>query len=75
MPVADRIHQYVKRLPERLQSEVLHFVENLLARAERKDLAHDDREWSDISLSGAMRGMEEEDTPEYSIADLKESFQ
>lgn len=30
MTDSDRIHQYVQRLPENMQSEVLRFVENLL---------------------------------------------
>jgi len=30
-------------------------------------------EWSGLSLSSAMRGMENEDSP-YSLSDLKESF-
>ncbi len=74
MAVADRIQQYMQRLPERLQVQVLDFIELLLARAEEDDAAQADREWSTISLSLAMRGMEEEDEPEYSISDLKESY-
>jgi hypothetical protein len=31
------------------------------------------KEWTDFSISSAMRGMEAEDTP-YSLDDLKESF-
>jgi hypothetical protein len=30
--------------------------------------------WSDVSLSSAMRGMEDEDLPQYTIADLKVIF-
>jgi len=74
MAVADRIQQYVQRLPERLQSEVLNFIEHLLAKAGREDSAQNEREWSNISLSLAMHGMEDEETPEYSLSDLTESF-
>ena len=74
MAVSDRIHQYVQRLPEKLQAEVLDFIEFLLSKAEREDSDRDEREWSDLSLSFAMRGMEAEDSPEYTTSDLKESF-
>ncbi len=75
MAVADRVQQYMQRLPERLQVQVLDFIELLLARAEQDDAAQAEREWSEISISLAMRGMEEEDAPEYSISDLKESYE
>jgi len=74
MAVAERIHQYVQRLPERLQAEVLDFVEYLLAKAERESASRDEQEWTNLSLSLAMREMEGEEGPEYSISDLKESF-
>lgn len=64
----------MRRLPERLQAEVLDFIEFLLARAEREQEIQDEQEWSDLSLSLAMRGMEDEGSPEYSVSDLKESF-
>jgi hypothetical protein len=51
------------------QGEVLNFVEYLQAKAEK----HERKDWSNLSLSSAMRGMEDEQTP-YSLADLKESF-
>jgi hypothetical protein len=35
MVIAERIQQYVQRLPASLQVEVLDFVEYLLAKAER----------------------------------------
>ena len=74
MAVSDRIQQYVQRLPEKLQAEVLDFIEFLLSQAEREDSDRDEREWSDLSLSFAMRGMEAEDSPEYTTSDLKETF-
>jgi hypothetical protein len=53
-------------LPESKKAEVLDFVEYLKTKAEDKD-------WSIFSLSSAMRGMEDEDSP-YSLGDLQESF-
>ncbi len=72
--VAERIHQHVQKLPVPFQAEVLDFVEYLLLKIERGDTYRDTLTWSDLSLSLAMRGMEDEDTPDYSTADLKQVF-
>jgi hypothetical protein len=69
MSIAERININVKRLPESKQIEVLDFIEYLKSRAEKEEY----KEWNDLSLSSAMRGMEDEQSP-YSINDLKESF-
>jgi len=74
MPVAERIHQQVQRLPKQLQREVLHFIEYLLTKAERERAAQNRDEEAGLSLALAMQGMEEEDTPDYSLSDLKEIF-
>lgn len=66
MSLEDKIIQQVHDLPENKKAEVLDFVEYLKTKNEEKD-------WSDLSLSSAMRGMENEDTL-YSLDDLKESF-
>jgi hypothetical protein len=34
----------------------------------------DENTWPNLSLALAMRGMEDEDMPEYTIEDLKERF-
>jgi hypothetical protein len=67
MSVEEKIIKYIQELPEAKRAEVLDFVEYLRSKTEEKD-------WSDFSLSSAMRGMENEIT-QYSIKDLKESFQ
>jgi hypothetical protein len=69
MSIAERINITVKRLPELKQIEVLDFVEYLQSRTEKEEY----KEWNDLSLSSAMRGMEDEHSP-YSTNDLKESF-
>jgi len=74
MTVAERIYQHVQKLPIPFQAEVLDFVEYLLLKVERKAAYQEEITWSDLSLSLAMRGMEDEDAPDYSIADLKEVF-
>ena len=70
----ERIQQYVQRLPKPLQVEVLDFVEYLLAKVDRESAPQSEADWSDLSLASAMRGMEDEDTPVYSAADLKVIF-
>ena len=74
MAVTERITQRVQRLPEPLQAEVLDFVEYLLTKTGQETAKKEDREWSQLSLSFAMRDMDDEDADEYTVADLKESF-
>jgi len=64
MTVAELIMQHVNTLPEVDQSEVLDFVEYLESKTDRAN-------WSELSLSQAMRGMESEKSM-YSINDIKE---
>jgi len=64
----------VKKLPESSQAEVLDFVEFLFSKTETKSPVRENREWTNLSLSSAMRGMEEEDEPQYTSDDLKECF-
>jgi hypothetical protein len=70
MAVIDKIQQYVQRLPKPFQTEVLDYVEYLLNKAKRDE----EKDWSDLALVNAMRGMESEETPIYSISDLKVKF-
>ncbi len=74
MLVSDKIFQYAKKLPRPLQAEVLDFVEFLLSKSERHSATEDDLAWSSFSLTTAMRGMEDENMPEYTLADLKVVF-
>ena len=69
MNLADKIIENVKELPELKQIEVLDFIKYLRLKTERQE----NIEWSTLSLSSAMRGMENEQS-HYSLNDLKESF-
>ena len=71
MLLSERIQQYVQRLPSSSQAEVLDFVEYLLSKTDREIVEQEKRTWSSLSLSFAMRGMENEDAPEYTASDLK----
>jgi hypothetical protein len=74
MRVSERIYEEVKKLPEPLQAEVLHFVEYLASRTERQGTLENELTSASLSLSLAMRGMEDEDIPSYSTNDLREAF-
>jgi len=71
MNLLEEINQHVKELPEPLQAEVLDFVEFIESKVERHREA--EKQWSEFSLSSAMRGMEEEASP-YTLNDIKESI-
>ncbi len=74
MIITDKIQEYVQRLPAPLQSEVLDFIEYLLSKSERDIPRRESESWSDASLTSAMRGMENEEKPSYTVADLKALF-
>jgi Protein of unknown function (DUF2281) len=72
MTITDKIHASVEKLPTAYQAEVLGFVEYLLAKSARSTREQEERCWSDVSFTFAMRGMEDEDGPQYTTANLKE---
>ncbi|MEK7397703.1 MAG: DUF2281 domain-containing protein [Candidatus Poribacteria bacterium] len=74
MAIAEKIYKYIEELPEPFQEEVLDFIEYLLMKAKSKSAQQEDESWSSLSLTSAMRGMEDEDTPLYTDADLKVMF-
>ncbi|MCY7345380.1 MAG: DUF2281 domain-containing protein [Pyrinomonadaceae bacterium] len=71
MVVTEQINSKLQRLPTLYQQEVLHFVEFLSQKAMRGETETEEKVWSDFSLIQAMRGLEDDDTPEYTEADLK----
>ena len=74
MTITDKIQASVQKLPTAYQAEVLDFVEYLLVKTTRGARDHEESLWSDLSLTFAMRGMEDEDAPQYTKADLKVLF-
>lgn len=73
MTSSEQIQENVSKLPPSLQEEVLDFVEYLIAKLEREAALQEKREWTEFSLSSAIHGMEDEETP-YTLADLKAVF-
>ena len=74
MAITEKIQEYVQRLPTPFQTQVLDFVEYLVAKAERETGRREEREWSALSVAFALRGMEDETTPAYTVSDLKVVF-
>lgn len=74
MIIMEKIQEYLQRLPAPLQSEALDFVEYLLSKTERDIPRRESESWSDLSLRSAMRGMENEETASYTVADLNALF-
>jgi hypothetical protein len=74
MVITERIQRRIQELPASFQTEVLDFVEYLLTKADRETLRQEERDWSSLSLTCAMRGMEDEEAPTYTTSDLKVVF-
>ena len=67
--LVETIMKHIQTLAESKQIEIFDFVEYLRSKVEKQEI----KDWTDFSLSSAMRGIEDEETP-YSLNDLKESF-
>jgi len=72
MIVAEEITEKIAKLPVSIQVEVLDFVEFVAKKNQLREVESENENWSNFSLNQAMTGMENEDFPEYSEADLKE---
>lgn len=72
MSLTERILEHLQSMPEPLQVEVLHFVEYLESKIKNTELERE-ADWFVLSLSHAMRGMEDESVP-YSLNDIKDLF-
>ena len=69
MTLDEKIQQYAQKLPQSFQEELLDFVQYLLMKAEQQEK----QEWASLSLSSAIRDMEDEPAL-YSLSDLKVVF-
>ena len=74
MSLPEKILEHLEKLPAPVQAEVLDFVEYLETKIKKGgEIKAENIDWSELSLSFAMHGMENEYSP-YSINDLKEHF-
>ncbi|RMF41761.1 MAG: DUF2281 domain-containing protein [Anaerolineae bacterium] len=69
MTLEEMIYRHAQKLPDSFQREVLDFVQYLLMKAEQQE----EQDWSKLSLSSAMQGMEDEPGL-YTVADIKVRF-
>jgi hypothetical protein len=69
MTLDEKIQRYAQKLPVSFQEELLDFIEYLMMKAEQQEK----QEWDSLSLSSAMRGMEDEPSL-YSLSDIKVVF-
>lgn len=69
MAIADLIQDKVNWLSEPTQLEVLDFVDYLLYKSRQEDVL-----WSKLSLTSALRGLEDEEWPDYDDQALKERW-
>jgi uncharacterized protein DUF2281 len=69
MTLDEKIYQYVRKLPLSFQEELLDYVEYLLMKAEQQE----NKDWTSLSLSSAMRDMEDESAT-YSLSDVRVIF-
>jgi len=70
MVMSQKIHEYIEKLPPAYEEEIIDFLAYLLSKSERDE----NRDWSKVSITYALRDMEDEPS-EYSIADLKVVYQ
>lgn len=74
MAVSEKIHEALQKLPVSLQMEVLDYVEYLLLKWELEAAGESSLAESRLSLALAMQGMEDEESPVYSMGDLEVVF-
>lgn len=75
MSAKEQITDRLQKLPQPLQREVLDFIDFLAQRVAQGEDSAEQSDWTKFSLAQAMSGLENEDSPEYSEADLKEKWQ
>ena len=69
MTLDEKIHRYAKKLPHSFQEELFDFVQYLLVKAEQQEK----QDWASLSLSSAMRDMEDEPVL-YRMSDIRIFF-
>ncbi len=69
MTLDEKIYHYARKLPYSFQEELFDFIQYLLMKAEQQEK----QDWTALSLSSAMRDMEDEPAL-YSTSDLKVAF-
>jgi hypothetical protein len=74
MPTVEKISEYLSKMPDPYQAEVLHYVEYLWAKLQGQERDLEDLAWQEFSLASALRDMDEANEVTYTKDDLKEIF-
>ena len=69
MTLDEKIHRDAQKLPYSFQEELFDFVQYLLMKAEQQEK----QDWASLSLSSAMRDIENEPAL-YSLSDIRVAF-
>ncbi len=69
MTLDEKIQKYAQKLPRSFQEELFDFVQYLLMKAEGQEK----QDWTSLSLSSAMRDMEDEPVV-YTTSDIRVAF-
>ena len=69
MTLDEKIHRDAQKLPYAFQEELFDFVQYLLMKAEKQEK----RDWASLSLSSAMRDIENEPAL-YGLSDIRVVF-
>ena len=69
MTLDEKIHRDAQKLPYSFQEELFNFVQYLLMKAEQQEK----QDWASLSLSSAMRDMEDEPVL-YRMSDIRVVF-
>lgn len=74
MTTAEQISRQLNQLPKPFQKEALDFIEFLTKKAKRENSRQEDLEWFNLSVTSAMRDLDDENDPIYGESDLKEKW-
>lgn len=74
MPTVEKISEYLSKMPDPYQAEVLHYVEYLWQKLQEQGRDTEEILWQEFSLASALRDMDEAKEVTYTMDDLKEKF-
>jgi len=72
--IFEQIAKGIQTFPYQMQMEVLDFIGYLKSKLAKEQSREEEIEWSRLSLANAVMDIEDENSQEYSEADLKEKW-
>lgn len=73
MAVAEKVREYLEKMPAPYQAHVLQYVEYLWGKLQDSP-GDEDTQWQQFALASALIDMEERDEVTYTVGDLEERF-